>query len=158
LERKLDDKERELDSAGKKLRQERNATTATSVRARREQVLKSRASTTPSSIPPPKTPSSAATAPAPGSTPTDEIEKIRVQVLELLEKHDQSKVNRIDIIMEKFKGKEALLLEKMTQRYEGTYGYSQSFTKRNEIALQRHQERMRKMRETKGENGTSPGP
>jgi hypothetical protein len=38
-------------------------------------------------------------------------------VLEFLEKHDKDikVVNRIDVIMEKFKGKESLLLEKMTQ-------------------------------------------
>lgn len=80
------------------------------------------------------------------------IEEIRGQVLALLEKHDKGKVNRIDIIMEKFKGKEHLLLQKMTQRYEGVGAAgaaspSPSVQKRNELALERHKERMRLIRE-----------
>ena len=71
----------------------------------------------------------------------------------LLEKHDQGKVDRIDIIMEKFQGKEVLLLEKMTQRYEGASAPSPaaagSAQKRNEMAMKRHEERMRKIRESK---------
>lgn len=92
-------------------------------------------------------------------------EHIRSQVLALLEKHDQGKVNRIDIIMEKFRGKEALLLEKMTQRYEGAAAgvggagsspFSSAFQKRNELALQRHHERMQRIRESKDQsNGGS---
>jgi hypothetical protein len=41
---------------------------------------------------------------------SDEVTEIRSKVLELLKKHDEGKVNRIDIIMDKFNGKEALLL------------------------------------------------
>ena len=78
-----------------------------------------------------------------------DIVAIRSQVLALLEKHDQGKVNRIDIIMEKFKGKEHLLLQKMQQRYEGSGGVSPapSIQKRNELAMERHKERMRVIRE-----------
>jgi kinesin family member C2/C3 len=83
--------------------------------------------------------------------PNAEVAEIRQQVLELLEKHDKGKADRIDIIMEKFKGKEALLLDKMTQRYEGGAGAAPavSVQKRNEMALERHQERMRRIREKK---------
>ena len=84
------------------------------------------------------------------------IGEIRSQVLALLEKHDQSKVNRIDIIMEKFKGKEHLLLQKMTQRYEGTSGAvspSPSVQKRNELAMERHKQRMREIRERQANGG-----
>jgi hypothetical protein len=74
-------------------------------------------------------------------------------VLALLEKHDQAKVNRIDIIMEKFKGKESLLLEKMTQRYQSGGGSSTPGTDggktRSQLAAERHAERMRKLRESK---------
>ena len=79
--------------------------------------------------------------------------EIRGKVLALLEKHDKGKVDRIDIIMEKFAGKEVLLLEKMTQRYEGSAAASApvsgSAQKRNEMAMKRHEERMRKIREAK---------
>lgn len=86
------------------------------------------------------------------------IAEIRRQVLDLLEKHDKSKVNRIDIIMEKFKGKEHLLLQKMTQRYEGTSGAaspSPSVQKRNELAMERHKQRMREIRERQAANGST---
>ena len=82
-----------------------------------------------------------------------ELSQIREKVLELLKKHDQAKVNRVDILMEKFKGKEALLLDKMTQRYEGdSTSAPTSVQQRNVMALERHQERMRKIREKKGLN------
>lgn len=83
-----------------------------------------------------------------------DIVAIRGQVLALLQKHDQGKVNRIDIIMEKFKGKEHLLLQKMQQRYEGSGGNSPapSVQKRSELAMERHKERMRVIRE-KQQNG-----
>lgn len=190
LERKVEETEHELQVATKQLRAAKSSQTASSVRARRDQVLNSRnrgsdassftQDVTPSSptlkIPDPglnKGGESATTGRAvaqprsgsPGSSArlsvdgndneesAADIDRIRSQVLALLEKHDQGKVNRIDIIMEKFKGKEELLLEKMTQRYEG--GSSQSsFLKRNEIALQRHNERMKRLREQKQSNGT----
>jgi Kinesin motor domain len=85
-----------------------------------------------------------------------DIAEIRGQVLALLEKHDKSKVNRIDIIMEKFKGKEHLLLQKMTQRYEGASGATSpgpSVQKRNELAMERHKERMRLIREKQNGGG-----
>jgi myosin heavy subunit len=74
---------------------------------------------------------------------------VRAKVLSLLEKHDPVKADRIDIIMEKFSGKEALLLEKMTQRYEGGSTTQDSFQKRNELSVQRHQDRMKRIREKK---------
>ena len=86
---------------------------------------------------------------------SEDVSEIRAQVLSLLEKHDKGKVNRIDIIMEKFKGKESLLLEKMTQRYEGGGGggenssADESGMSRSELAAKRHAERMRKLREGK---------
>jgi hypothetical protein len=73
-------------------------------------------------------------------------------VLKLLEKYDKSKVNRIDIIMEKFRGKEHLLLEKMTQRYENASNGNdgdETGMSRSELAAKRHADRMRKLRESK---------
>merc|ERR1712176_1215519 len=88
-----------------------------------------------------------------GSTGNGEdIAEIRGKVLSLLEKYDEGKVNRIDIIMEKFKGKEKLLLQKMTQRYEGgtvNADVVASARTRNEMAMERHKERMRALRESR---------
>jgi myosin heavy subunit len=185
LSSKLEEKENELESA--RMRQERSKQSASNVRARREQVLSSR---TPGGLQLPSTPSRStgasssdrAAAPA-SSTPHARLPvsasdastaeasdsgsaTIRAQVLALLEKHDQGKVNRIDIIMEKFKGKEALLLEKMTQRYEGGSSsagsggqvpFSANFQKRNELALQRHHERMQQYRKGGVSSGAATG-
>ena len=49
-----------------------------------------------------------------------EIASIRQKVLDLLEKHDKSKVDRIDNLMQTFKGKENILLQKIARRYLGT--------------------------------------
>jgi len=95
---------------------------------------------------------SSSAASASSTVATEEVAEIRTQVLTLLEKYDTSKVNRIDIIMEKFKGKEHLLLEKMTQRYEsdgGSAGADESGMTRSELAAKRHADRMRKLRENK---------
>ena len=121
------------------------------------------AATNGSARPAPKAPAApaakaggAAAPPAPAEEASSggdgEVAQIREKVLALLEKHDKGKVDRIDIIMDKFKGKEVLLLEKMTQRYEGAAAPSPSVSaqKRNEMAMKRHEERMRKIREAKG--------
>jgi kinesin family protein C2/C3 len=178
LTSKLEEKENELESV--RMRQERSKQSASNVRARRDQVLGSRTpgvlqlpstpsrSTTVSSsnraaIPASSTPRARPSTSASDASTTEASDSgagsIRAQVLALLEKHDQGKVNRIDIIMEKFKGKEALLLEKMTQRYEGSASaggkvpFSADFQKRNELALQRHHERMQRYREGRDSNG-----
>ena len=72
--------------------------------------------------------------------------------MKLLEEHDKTKVSRLDVIMEKFKGKEHLLLEKMTQRYESAAAGGAEDTSgmsRSELAAKRHADRMRKLRESK---------
>jgi hypothetical protein len=38
----------------------------------------------------------------------------------MLQEHDPTKVQRIDVVMAKFEGRETELLEKMIARYEGT--------------------------------------
>jgi len=78
-----------------------------------------------------------------------DVAEIRAQVLALLEKHDSEKVERLDIIMEKFRGKEGLLVDKMRQRYEGA-------AYRSELALKRHQERMQKISEKKKQQQQQP--
>jgi hypothetical protein len=176
LEQKLDDNERELELAGKELRLQKTDSSAATLRSRRAQVLssrrrepaaKSQASTvlstpaspasTPSAVPTAMTPSAVANKDSVTEEPSNEVTQIRSKVLELLEQYDEGKVNRIDIIMDKFKGKEALLLEKMTQRYQaGAALPATSVQKRNEMALERHRIRMQKIREKKEQNGTGP--
>jgi Kinesin motor domain len=191
LEQRIEDKERALEQAHAQLRQERNQTAATTVRARRNEVMrnpvavKTKIPSTPvslsSSSPVSRPVAAVRSSVAPttslhvgGEACSDadmmtatgdaDISIIREQVLLLLEKYDQAKVDRIDIIMEKFKGKESLLLEKMSQRYEGSSAVagatsggaapsSSSIQQRNAMALQRHQERMKKIHEKKTKGG-----
>jgi hypothetical protein len=55
-------------------------------------------------------------------TPSDSlsVNEIREQVLKLLEKNDPKSVDRIDIIMEGFRGRESVLLQKMKERFSNT--------------------------------------
>lgn len=181
LEQKLEDKELALERASEELRAERNRKSAASVRSRRDDLLNSRVlrPTPTTTIASP--PSLLSTIPAPSpsrsgiarksvsasqqavggessSESNKDVTAIRAQVLKLLEKYDKAKVDRVDIIMEKFKGKEVLLLEKMTQRYEAASSsaaastmtqqqHAAALATRNELALQRHQERMKRIHE-----------
>ena len=160
LEKQMEDKENELENVKKQMRQNQNASAAAAVRSRRDQVLGARSgaatnsssSSLPRSKPIARPNKDVAAPPEESQAGADEV---RTKVLELLEKYDSGKVDRIDIIMEKFKGKESLLLEKMTQRYEGASASAAapvSVQKRNEMAMERHQERMRRIREKKGNN------
>ena len=154
---KLDEKERLLEKRSSELRTAKEASSAANLRARKAQVLGSRArpqnggSKPVGSSPSVGTSTSGSSAASASSTiNTEEVAEIRSQVLALLEKHDKGKVNRIDIIMEKFKGKEPLLLEKMTQRYEGGGNTGGDSGKtRSQLAAERHAQRMRKLREGK---------
>lgn len=172
LEQKFQDNEQELELAGKELRQHRTDSSAATLRSRRAQVLSSRRrepEATSKSLAVPTSPATVLETAAPSGEASedtiaeelsDEVTQIRSKVLELLKKHDEGKVNRIDIIMDKFEGKEALLLEKMTQRYEqGSDTLSVSVQKRNDVALERHRLRMEKIRENrekKVQNGAGP--
>ena len=49
-----------------------------------------------------------------------DVAHIRARVLKFLEDNDPQKVNKIDKLMEKYKGRENELLEKMTVRYSKT--------------------------------------
>jgi myosin heavy subunit len=164
LKNKLEEKERLLETRNTELRSAKEASSAANLRARKAQVLGSRGarptnggtpSKTVGSTPSVATPSTGSSGASASSTvATEDVSEIRAQVLTLLEKYDKGKVNRIDIIMEKFKGKESLLLEKMTQRYEsapadGDEAVDTSGMSRSQLAAERHKERMRKLREGK---------
>jgi hypothetical protein len=139
LKKKLQEKETALKESSQDLRRAKDASSAATLRARTAQLVNNRNGG--SSRPPAARSPTPSTPAAPAADPA----KVREEVLALLEKYDKAKADRIDIIMEKFKGKENLLLEKMTQRYEG--GVSSSLQKRSEIALARHKERMQKRKE-----------
>lgn len=159
LAQKLDDKEKLLEKRTADLRVAKEASSAANIRARKAQVFGNRATPretkdkTPSKAS--KSSSSSTTSGAASTVASEDALEIRGKVLALLEKYDKAKVNRIDIIMEKFKGKESLLLDKMTQRYEGggesaaSSGANDAKT-RSQLAQERHMERMRKLREAKG--------
>jgi hypothetical protein len=112
-------------------------------------------SSTPNKSSPSRTPRSSARTLSPAATTPAEVARIRQEVLNLLEKYDKAKLDRIDIIMEKFKGKEHLLLDKMKDRYEngggtssGKSGAAASMQRRSEMALARHKERMQKEKDS----------
>ena len=95
------------------------------------------------------------------------VARIRFRVLKMLQKYDPTKVDKIDAIITKFKGREQELLEKMVARYEGgeeaaaqnagnevTIEESASSDgsrpkTRQELALQRHMKRMETIRTSK---------
>jgi len=159
LEKSLETKEGELESVGRQLIDVKNTKTAANARARRDQVLSARQRTS-SLQQPSKSPRAQAASPSVASqstrassateqneASTTDVSAVREKVLQLLQKHDPVKVDRIDIIMDKFEGKEELLLEKMTARYEGSS--TNSFLERNRMSIERHQERMKRIRDMK---------
>jgi kinesin family protein C2/C3 len=173
LNRKLEDKDSQLSKAVKDVRSAKDASSAANLRARKAQIIGSRHNASrPAVTTPARTRTAGAAANSSNGTPSSttasgtkkasspaaaddvDIAEVRSQVLELLNKHDKAKLDRIDIIMQKFKGKESLLVAKMTERYEGggaDKGTSSggttaqvSLQRRSEMALQRHKDRMQK--------------
>lgn len=145
FEKSLEAKEHELEVASKQLREQRSNTSAASARARRDMVLRKPVSAVSKSSVASPALSSKPSTPSHSGTASTGATDVRSKVLTLLQKHDPVKADRIDIIMEKFAGKEDLLLEKMTQRYEGSA--ASSVSDRNKLSVQRHQERMQRIRE-----------
>jgi len=148
LERKLEEKENLLSKAQREARDAKDASSAANLRIRKQEILQSRnitpAKNSVRKSKPFKTPlmGTIPVSPSPSAKTTNsaaiDVEEVRKQVIALLEKHDKEKLGRIDVIMEKFAGKENLLVEKMKQRYEGA-------ATRSELALARHKERMLKL-------------
>ena len=149
------EKEAQYDSLKGDLRKAKDASSAANLRARKAQMFQSRHS----NVGPKSTnivqPSRRGVV---SGTPSKNInpEEARQRVLAMLTEHDPSKVDKIDAIMERFKGREAFLLVKMSARYEGENSSQTSSSqkstsrstggagqKRSEMALARHMERMR---------------
>ena len=147
------EKENLYESLKGDLRKAKDASSAANLRARKAQMLQSRHSNVAqkgSNIVQP-------TRRGGSKSPTKSVDpaEARVKVLAMLKEHDPSKVDKIDAIMDRFKGREAFLLVKMSARYEGDNNSQASggqrsrssangqAQKRSEMALARHMERMR---------------
>ena len=96
------------------------------------------------------------------------VARVRFRVLKILQEHDPTKADKIDAVMNKFKGREAELLDKMIARYENKNSdeetkdvaitSAESTTSssndsndgrpksRQDVALEKHLSRMNKMR------------
>ena len=110
--------------------------------------------------------------PPPTAVPdSNSVARIRFRVLKMLQEHDPAKADKIDVVMNKFKGRETELLEKMIARYdakvkdddEEVTDVAESTTSstendssdgrpksRQDVALERHMARMKRIREAKG--------
>merc|ERR1711957_247204 len=90
--------------------------------------------------------------------PSKDATEVRAKILEMLQEYDHDKVDKLDVIMERFKGRESLLLDKMINRYENDRmsvtssssrrsRQSVSTNQRSELAMAKHMERMTKRKE-----------
>lgn len=155
LSKLIAEKENEHDALKSDLRKAKTASSAANLRARKAQVLQSRTggvgvSTTDKAtgIVKPTPRSEIDTANIKNVDPSEAREK----VLAMLKAHDPKKIDKIDAIMERFKGREGFLLVKMASRYESNNGDTASSSgsrpnsapkNRSKIAMARHMERMR---------------
>ena len=151
------------------LRKAKDASSAANLRARKAQMLQSRP-TDETNRKNKVAEEQVVKNPRPSSVDSDEA---RGKVLEMLEAHDPKKMDKIDAIMERFKGRESFLLMKMAARYNSENNAAAAQTKntskgsvsgnsskngnsaaqkRSEMALARHMERMRNRKSEKSLN------
>ncbi len=106
----------------------------------------------------------------PTETDSNSVARIRFRVLKMLQEHDPTKADKIDVVMNKFKGREAELLDKMIDRYETKKGDEEAKDdavaspesktssstdssrpkSRQEVSLEKHMARMKQIRAAKG--------
>jgi len=148
LTKMIDEKENEQDALKSDLRKAKTASSAANLRARKAQMLQSRtpgAAGKASGIVKPTKRSDVDTEKMKNISPAEAREK----VLAMLKAHDPKKVDKIDAIMDRFKGREGFLLVKMESRYEGEGDNNDAdktadaSKKRSDMAMARHMERMR---------------
>lgn len=157
----INDKESRYETLQGALRQAKDASNAANLRARKAQMLQSRHGNNGTNIVQPSPRRGGGSGSPVKNVPPEEA---REQVLAMLKEHDPNKVDKIDAIMERFKGREAFLLLKMKARYESDDSSQKSSSskkstkatnaaqKRSEIALARHMERMRSKASTNGDS------
>jgi len=161
LEKLVDEKDQQFDSMKGDLRKAKDASSAANLRARKAQMFQSRPSnavTKGSNIVQPSRRDNTVSR-TPGAK-VDPIEA-RDKVLQMLQANDPGKVDKIDAIMDRFKGRESFLLLKMASRYEAdnisqksgsrSSNTSGAAQKRSDMALARHMERMRSRSNAVGE-------
>ena len=158
LTRLVGEKESQFESIKGDLRKAKDASSAANLRARKAQMLQSRNSNVGGKASNIVQPSSRRGVVSNTPTKSTNPSEARELVLAMLKEHDPGKVDKIDAIMERFKGREGFLLVKMSARYDGddrsqgnssqksgsrSTGTSGGGQKRSEMALARHMERMR---------------
>lgn len=135
----MEDKENAIFELKKDLRSVKEELNTEKIRHRRSKVVQSRipgpsaissskaTSSYKSAIPVPSSTSivnraNGATTSKPSSTslPDSDIARIRSRVLKFLEENEPKKVDKIDILMKQYEGREYVLLEKMTKRCSKT--------------------------------------
>lgn len=157
LARLIADKESEHDELKSEIRKAKSASSAANLRARKAQMLQSRPGNAgagkSSGIVKPTRRTDVEAAQMKDADPVEAREK----VLEMLKIHDPKKVDKIDAIMDRFKGREGFLLVKMASRYEkkgsDNASTASASKKRSDMAMARHMERMRSKNKVK--NGSS---
>lgn len=150
----MSEKESKYDSLKGDLRKAKDASSAANLRARKAQMLQSRHSNVApgSNIVQPSR--RGVVSSTPNKTLDMDPEEARTKVLAMLKEHDPKKVDKIDAIMDRFKGRERFLLVKMSARYIGesssqhsssqqSSSKSKAGQRRSDVALARHMERMR---------------
>lgn len=197
LAQQNEDKENTIFHLKKDLRSMKEQLNEEKIRLRRSQVMQSRipaptkgtrnvdASTTRKPLPQkssglmkPSSRVNGATRKTDPSSPTNTIDRkkddpnnvarIRFRVVKMLQEHDPTKVEKIDVVMAKFEGRETELLEKMINRYEGGKEESKSIAStaeatestesssdgrprsRQDLAMDKHMARMQKIKELTG--------
>uniref|UniRef100_A0A7S2K311 Kinesin motor domain-containing protein n=1 Tax=Leptocylindrus danicus TaxID=163516 RepID=A0A7S2K311_9STRA len=178
LSKRLIDNESDMKELKQRLREAKDSASAANIRARKSTIIKpplgangasSRSTTRGMSSANVRgrssTSSVRSTSSVTSTSGSAEAAEIREEIRQLIETHDPQKVDKLDDLMARFRGKEARLLEKMKARYEETktdssssssksptprssdvISPSDSVKKRSELAMARHAERMRKIR------------
>ncbi len=149
LSKLISEKEEQQDRLKNDLRTAKTQSNADKLRARKAQMLQSRTPGKGTGISKPSRRSDIDTSKIKDVDPAE----ARERVLVMLKEHDPKKVDKIDAIMDRFKGREGFLLVKMEARYEGgSTGGSAGGSgangnaarkKRSDLAMARHMERMR---------------
>merc|ERR1711957_1024709 len=96
--KQLVEKEEEKEVLAKRMREAKDASSAATLRARKAQMLQTRTSLIKPTMFSPK--------------PSKDATEVRAKILEMLQEYDHDKVDKLDVIMERFKGRESLLLDK----------------------------------------------
>ncbi|KAL9190870.1 hypothetical protein ACHAXT_000576 [Thalassiosira profunda] len=185
LAQQNDDKENTIFKLKKDLRTMKEQLNEEKIRLRRSQVMQSRipaptkgtrsaikanasarkplTSTKPSGLATPTRIKSTAASATKADDDPNSVARIRYRVLKMFKEHDPTKVDKLDLVMEKFKGREAELLDKMIARFERKET-TESITSpveaesttappedvrpksRQDLALERHMARMKRIR------------